>query len=103
MGLSCSDFWANTRWRSLCQERILTLIKEDPLAGKLKSKETGNTSYHYLLQAMLPDSFVVPVLKRLSNQHRPVQRSVTGFRCACQYMLRLKDLIVVEPLQAVVN
>lgn len=47
------------------QERILTLIREDPLAGRLKSKESGNTAFHCLLRADFPDSFVLPVLKAL--------------------------------------
>jgi hypothetical protein len=46
-------------------ERILTLIDEDPLAGLLKSKETGNTAFHYILQKDYPDSFVLPVLEGL--------------------------------------
>ena len=49
-------------------DHILSLITDDPLAGLLKSKETGNTAFHYLLQKEYHDDFVIPVLKALIRE-----------------------------------
>ena len=49
-------------------DHILSLIADDPLAGLLKSKETGNTAFHYLLQKEYHDDFVIPVLKALIRE-----------------------------------
>ena len=44
---------------------ILSYIKKDPNAGKLKSRELGNTAYHYLMHRDYPESFIISVLNAL--------------------------------------
>ncbi len=46
-------------------ELILSLIKKDPLAGLLKSRDLSNNAWHFLLNRAYPDSFVLPVLEAL--------------------------------------
>jgi hypothetical protein len=47
------------------QEHILSLITEDSLAGKLKSRDLGNTAYHFLMASEYNDDYVLPVLRVL--------------------------------------
>jgi len=45
--------------------KCLEYIAKDTLAGKLKSRELGNTAFHYLMHDSYPDAFVLPILAAL--------------------------------------
>jgi hypothetical protein len=57
-------------------ETVLNYIDTDPLAGRLKDPDLGNTAYHLLLGSNFPYTFIIPVLRRL------LDRSAEGVKVA---------------------